>query len=192
MCAKRTLTGWVLGLFALALLLASGASAAQLRVTAVGARHEERAGTAKPAVRISATLQCPSIRRIIGGRWLRRWVPGHYEYQMCRVLVEKGHYERRYVPGRTITRRGPRGRKRTIVTPGHYIRVWVPDRYEMRRVKVWVPGHFAPPGSRRRGRDHDHGRSRGRDDRDDDHGRGRGRDGRDDHGRDGGRGGRRS
>ena len=172
MCAKRTLTGWVLGLFALALLLASGASAAQLRVTAVGARHEERAGTAKPAVRISATLQCPRGRRIGDDRWRRRWIPGHYEWRKCKVLV---------------SRRGRRYRGRLSILPGFCIRIGRPGRYEIRWVRVWVPGHFGPPEARKRGRVLDDRRDRGGD-----HGRHRDRHERDDHGRGGGRGGRRS
>lgn len=84
----------------------------------------------------------------------RRFVPGHYEmrvervlvrrgryeWQYQRVLVEAAHYEMRYTAPVTATVYDSYGNPhQVIVRPGRAVKVWVPDRYETRKVQVWIP-----------------------------------------------------
>jgi hypothetical protein len=77
-----------------------------------------------------------------------RYVAGHYEWRLQKVLVEPEHYEQRWVPPVTEMRTDEKGNSYTVeVRAGYYERVLVPARYEDRWVQVWIPGHHrSAPG----------------------------------------------
>jgi hypothetical protein len=69
-----------------------------------------------------------------------RFVPGHYELHIERVLIP-GTYRDEFVPAVYRERRGPFGViRRELIRPACTRRIRVPARWEDRTVKIWVPG----------------------------------------------------
>lgn len=92
-----------------------------------------------------ANLLSGAQRRFVPGHYETRVErvlvrPGRYEWQYQRVLVEAAHYEMRHTAPVTETVYDSCGNPHeVIVRPGRVVKVWVPDRYETRKVQVWVP-----------------------------------------------------
>lgn len=72
----------------------------------------------------------------------RVWVPGHYEVRCEKVWVE-GPEERVYVMPVHETRYDKCGRAYQVeLRSGYWMTVKQPGRFEERRVRTWVPGHY--------------------------------------------------
>lgn len=86
------------------------------------------------------------VRRYEAGRV---WIPGGYETVSQRVWVP-GRVERVWIDPVFELRLGSCGERfRVQVAAGHWTTVQHPGRYETRRVRVYVPGHWATRGYRR-------------------------------------------
>ena len=71
-----------------------------------------------------------------------RYIPGHYQISHERVYVP-GAIRRVFVPARYVTRCGLFGiRYRRVIEPAHYQSYREPGRYELRKKKAWIPGHY--------------------------------------------------
>ena len=94
------------------------------------------------APRCGSTIIVPSTT-IVRRTTTRVWVPGHYQHEERRVLVESGGTARQWVP-RTVTKvfddKGNLVEERT--TGGYWRESSGQPRYETRVVKTWVPGHW--------------------------------------------------
>ncbi len=76
----------------------------------------------------------------------RVWVPGGYEIVEERVWVP-GRTERVWIDPSFGFRVGSCGERfRVQICAGTWRTVQHPGRYEIRRVRVYVPGHWAPRG----------------------------------------------
>ena len=75
--------------------------------------HRERRHVRDDGVRVSFRLGS-GFHRPHGGRFHRRWVPGHFERRAYEVLVRHGHYIKQWVPPAYETRWGRRGRRHQL------------------------------------------------------------------------------
>jgi hypothetical protein len=92
------------------------------------------------------TYGASSGHRAIRYESSRVWVPGGYESVSERVWLP-GRVERVWVEPVFEFRLGSCGsRFRVMVAAGHWRTVQHPGHYETRRVRVYVPGHWAPRG----------------------------------------------
>ena len=113
---------------------ASALCAALMLVSAEPAAQRVAASLHGPSVRVSASYS-HAPRRV--------WVPGHHETRLERVWVP-GCSERVWIEPRFELRLGTCNTWiRVEVEPGHWRTYERPGRYELREVRVWVPGHYA-------------------------------------------------
>lgn len=81
------------------------------------------------------------VHRHRGPNW--RWIDGHWSWRTDRVFVEPAHRHRVWVDAVYGWRTLPCGtRERYLVRSGHWATQHVPARYETRRTRVWIAGHW--------------------------------------------------
>jgi hypothetical protein len=155
---KTKATLFALGIALLGLMAApalAGENGRQNRGRRDGARVEKKGKTKAKKVEVKVV---PTARRHVRPRTVvrrvprrvqpaprrarRHYVPGHYEVRTRQVWVP-GTVTRVWVePVYRQIRIGRRGTIRICVRRGYFENVRSPGHYELRRERVWVPGHW--------------------------------------------------